>query len=108
MFLLRINFDEGWHVGVKAMSDASRSGGGKPKGRHPDKRLTPPAIRAAGPGRHADGNGLYLEVDASGARRWVLRTLVHGRRRDIGLGGAQVVGLAQARELAARLRRVAR
>ncbi len=40
----------------------------KPHGRHPDKRLT--AVRARNakePGRHADGNGLYLFVDDSGA-----------------------------------------
>lgn len=80
----------------------------KPKGRHPANRLTAPAVKALGPGRHADGNGLYLEVDANGARRWFLRTMVHGRRKDIGLGGCSLVSLKDARELAARLRKVAR
>jgi integrase len=47
-------------------------------------------------------------VDPSGARRWILRTVVHGRRRDIGLGGVKVVSLADARELAAQYRRIAR
>lgn len=28
------------------------------------------------PGRYGDGNGLYLVVDPSGAKRWVLRTVV--------------------------------
>ncbi len=81
---------------------------GKPKGRHPENRLTHPYIKAAGPGRHADGNGLYLEVDATGAKRWTLRTVVHGRRKDIGLGGLSYVSLAEARETARRLRKVAR
>lgn len=63
---------------------------------------------ASKPGRYADGNGLYLVVDPSGARRWVLRTVVHGRRRDIGLGGAKLVGLAEARELATQYRKLAR
>lgn len=81
---------------------------GKPKGRHLEKRLSAPAVRTLGAGFHGDGNGLYLQVDPSGARRWVLRTLVHGRRRDIGLGGAAIVPLGEARELARQLRRVAR
>jgi hypothetical protein len=34
--------------------------------------------------------------------------MVHGRRRDIGLGGVSWVGLAEAREMAVRLRKVAR
>jgi len=38
----------------------------------------------------------------------MLRTVVRGRRRDIGLGGVQLVSLAQAREKAAQLRRMAR
>lgn len=63
---------------------------------------------ASKPGRYADGNGLYLVVDPSGARRWVLRTVVHGRRRDIGLGSAKLVGLAEARDLAVRYRKLAR
>ncbi len=65
-------------------------------------------MNGAEPGFHADGNGLYLAVDDTGARRWILRTCVHGRRCDIGLGGATVVKLAEARELARRLRKVAR
>ena len=90
-----------------AESAASRHGG-KRKGRHPDKALTAAAVKRVGPGRHADGNGLYLLVDPSGARRWVLRVVVHGRRRDVGLGAASLIPLAEAREMAARLRRVAR
>ena len=80
----------------------------KPKGAHPSKRLSPAAVRSLGPGRHADGNGLYLEVDASGARRWFLRTMVHGRRRDVGIGPTPLIGLADARDTAARLRKAAR
>ena len=44
-------------------------------------------IHAVGrPGFYADGNGLYLRVDGSGAKRWILRTVVQGKRRDVGLG----------------------
>jgi integrase len=81
----------------------------KQRGRHPDRALTAVMVRQLkGPGRYADGDGLYLIIDPSGARRWLLRIVVHGRRRDIGLGGAQLVSLAEAREKAAAYRKVAR
>lgn len=77
--------------------------------RHPHKALTPREVSAIRePGRYADGGGLYLLVAPSGSKSWMLRTLVHGRRRDLGLGGAGVVSLAEAREHAHRLRKVAR
>lgn len=79
------------------------------KGRHPEKALTTVQVRALKtPGRHADGNGLYLVVDRSGAKRWLLRTVVQGRRRDIGLGGVGLVSLAEAREKALAYRKVSR
>ena len=57
--------------------------------RRPDQALSAVFVRQVKkPGRHADGNGLYLMVEPRGAKRWVLRTVVHGRRRDIGLGSA--------------------
>lgn len=77
--------------------------------RHPQKALSAVAAKQINtPGRHADGNGLYLVVDPSGARRWLLRVVVHGRRRDIGLGSVRLVPLIEARDLAARMRRLAR
>ena len=60
------------------------------------------------PGRYTDGNGLYLIVDPSGAKRWLLRTVIKKKRTDIGLGGINIVSLAQAREDATRLRKIAR
>lgn len=81
----------------------------KPRGRHPDRALSATKIRNfKEPGRYADGNGLYLIVDPSGAKRWLLRTVVQGRRRDIGLGSARLVPLAEAREKATAYRRIAR
>ena len=81
----------------------------KPKGRHPDRVLNAVKIKSLKePGRYADGNGLYLVVEATGAKRWMLRTMAKGRRRDIGLGGIQLVSLAEAREKASVLRRIAR
>ncbi|KZD23896.1 tyrosine-type recombinase/integrase [Tardiphaga robiniae] len=77
--------------------------------KHPDKALNVLAIRAIDkPGRYADGNGLYLKVDSSGAKRWELRTVVRGKRCDIGLGGLKAVTLAEAREQARKYRAMAR
>ena len=81
----------------------------KPRGPHPDKALSAVRVRAIKePGRYADGNGLYLVVDPSGAKRWVLRTVVRGKRCDIGLGGLRLVSLAEARENAVTYRKLAR
>lgn len=44
--------------------------------------------------------GLLLQITPTGARSWLLRTIVGDRRRDIGLGGFPDVTLAQARERA--------
>jgi integrase len=77
--------------------------------KHPQKALTSVRINGLSvPGRYADGNGLYLVVDPSGAKRWVLRIVVRGTRRDIGLGGLRVVSLAEARGKALEFRRLAR
>jgi integrase len=70
--------------------------------------MTAATARRLGPGKHADGGGLYLQVDNSGARRWVLRVTLHGRRREVGIGPFPLIGLAEAREQARELRRVAR
>jgi hypothetical protein len=72
---------------------------GKRKGRGPSEALTRQFVHGvqASPGFYADGNSLYLGVDVSGAKRWVLRTVVQGRRRDIGLGGFSCTSLAEAR-----------
>ncbi len=52
------------------------------------------------PGRHGDGDGLYLTVAPAGTKSWVQRIVVQGRRRDIGLGPYPAVSLAQARSVA--------
>ena len=80
----------------------------KPKGRHPDKALSAAFVRSAPPGRHCDGNGLYLFVQPSGTRSWIQRLLVRGRRREFGLGSVALVPLAKAREKALANRMLAR
>ena len=73
-----------------------------------EKRLSAIGLKTLRPGMHLDGNGLYLVVQESGARSWILRTTVRSHRRDIGLGGLNDVPLVDAREEAARLRSRAR
>jgi integrase len=81
----------------------------KGTGKHPEKALTAMQVRNLNkPGRYADGNGLYLVVDPSGAKRWLLRVVVQGKRRDIGLGGTSLVSLSEAREKALSYRKLAR
>lgn len=71
-------------------------------------KLTAKSVERAKPGRHADGLGLYLLVSKTGAKSWVLRVQVHSRRRDIGLGSLAELTLAEARDKARELRKVAK
>lgn len=71
-------------------------------------KLTALNVKNARPGVHGDGHGLYLRVKPSGARSWVLRVQFNGRRRDIGLGSDADLTLAEARDKAAHLRKLAR
>lgn len=70
-------------------------------------RLTAGFLKALKPGKHCDGAGLWLVVRDDGGAQWVLRVTVHGRRREMGLGGYPALGLAAARKLAGRWRDVA-
>jgi Arm DNA-binding domain len=77
------------------------------------KRLSARAVATLGkPGRHADGDGLYLIIDTSGGKRWAFifrwrepSTVGAGKLREMGLGGLSAVSLADAREKAAEARR---
>lgn len=71
------------------------------------KRLTAKQVATLPAGLHADGDGLYLQVTAAGARSWIYRyrALVTGRLRDMGLGPVRDIPLARARELAEEARR---
>lgn len=57
-------------------------------------------------GNHAVGGvaGLYLYINDTGARSWVLRTMVGDKRRHMGLGGFPDVPLAQAKDKARKAR----
>ena len=78
------------------------------------KELGPLAVsNLKTPGLHAVGgvSGLYLQVLPTGARTWVLRVVIGGKRRDMGLGSfgmiedrSPEISLAAAREAARKAR----
>ena len=67
-------------------------------------KLTATSVKAASPGRHGDGDGLFLLVSKSGSKSWMVRIQKDGKRRDIGLGSAAKVPLKLARDRAAEVR----
>lgn len=72
-------------------------------------KLTHKGARAiTEPGMHGDGDGLWLKVSPAGARSWVLRVAVYGKRKEYGLGSMKWVSLADARDMAREMRKVAR
>ena len=60
------------------------------------------------PGRYSDGNNLYLKIEDTGSRRWILRLTINGKRRDMGLGSFSFINLADARELASQYNKLAK
>lgn len=77
------------------------------KARNPG--LTAAFVRSTKPGpktrRCGDGGGLYPSAKPTGAKSWVLRVVVKGRRVEIGLGSAALMTLARARDKAIEARR---
>lgn len=81
----------------------------KPKGRHAKEALTALGVsRKKKLGKFADGNGLYLKIDTSGAKRWIQRLTINGKRTDMGLGSVDSVPLEEARDLARENKREAK
>lgn len=72
------------------------------------KRLTAAFVRSAKPGRYYDEHGLMLRVAPTGAKQWIWRGTVRGRRVDLGLGGYPYTSLAEARQKAFENRTLAR
>lgn len=67
------------------------------------RELTDLALRKMKePGLYSVGGvaGLQFRILPSGGRTWILRVMVAGKRRDIGLGGYPTVSLAGARDAA--------
>lgn len=55
-------------------------------------------------GRYSVGDGLTLLVTSETSRSWVLRYQLHGKRRDLSLGSANVLSLSAAKSKATKLR----
>lgn len=70
-------------------------------------RLSAQFLKTAPVGKHCDGAGLWLVKRPDGGAQWVLRVTVHGRRREMGLGGFPSLSLAEARKQADRWRKLA-
>jgi integrase len=65
-----------------------------------NSELPPNALETIkAPGMYSDGGGLYLQISPSGARSWIFRFMLNGKRRAMGLGtaGPKAVTLAVAR-----------
>lgn len=74
-----------------------------------EKALSAAFVRSVTtPGKYTDGHGLFLKVDKSGAKRWVQRIIIRGKRTEIGMGSTSLVSLAEARERALENRKLAR
>ena len=73
-------------------------------GRAINKLSATQAAKLSKPGRHSDGGGLYLFIDAEGRRRWIFMYARAGKRTELGLGGGRDLSLASARAEAAKLR----
>lgn len=72
------------------------------------KKLTAVFVKSVKePGKYGDGNGLYLVVSQTGAKRWEQRLTIQGKRCDCGHGSASIVSLADAREKAVEYLRIA-
>ncbi len=59
-------------------------------------------------GKYADGQGLWLVKSQKDAGKWILRIVVDGKRREMGLGRWPDVSIAEVRERASEARRTLR
>jgi len=68
-------------------------------------KLASNIVKVSGPGMHADGGGLFLQVKGT-AKSWLFRytSPLTGKRRETGLGSALTLSLTAARQKAQDLR----
>jgi integrase len=86
---------------------ASTWGAAMARGGNLDTRTIEAAKPREASYRLSDGGGLLLLVKPTGAKVWLARLSVAGKRRDMGLGGFPTVTLKEAREKAAAARKQA-
>ncbi len=73
-----------------------------------ERKLSALKIKAAPAGKYGDGAGLWLVKRNAERGKWLLYVTVHGRRREMGLGGYPQVSLKEAREDAHKWRALVR
>lgn len=71
-------------------------------------KLSAVQVKQASAGKYSDGGGLWLTKADRDSGSWFLRVVVHGRRREMGLGSIADVSLKEARDEAAKWRAVVR
>ena len=82
--------------GESVLDDPSKVAADSWKFMAPSNRLSAVEVRSiARKGMYHDGGGLYLQVSASGAKSWILRFMLAGRARAMGLGPLQAIPLAE-------------
>jgi len=92
----------GDNLGAEMSGDILGDGVRAAKGiRKPQKALTARFVETVtDQGKYHDGQGLILRVQPNGAKQWVQRIVIRGKRREIGLGSPPAIPLATARKLA--------
>ncbi|MEM7242959.1 MAG: tyrosine-type recombinase/integrase [Pseudomonadota bacterium] len=70
--------------------------------------LTQFSAKSLGAGKHFDGQGLMLVKSSTAVGKWILRIVVNGKRREMGLGRWPDVAISEARERAAEARKLLR
>ena len=69
-----------------------------PKTGTPLSSVTVRNLRSAG--KYYDQHSPFLRIEPTGSRRWVQRLNIDGRQREMGLGSADLITLAEARSIA--------
>jgi integrase len=70
--------------------------------------LTQMKARSLDKGKHADGQGLWLVKSRQKSGKWIVRIVIDGKRREMGLGRWPDVSIAEARKSASEARRLLR
>ena len=70
--------------------------------------LTQMGAKNLGPGKHSDGQGLWLVKRNKENGKWIVRLVINGKRREMGLGRWPDVSIGEARERASQARKTLR
>ena len=63
-------------------------------------KITYNQLKSLGPGKYYDGQGLFIRKDSLHSGRWVVRLVINGKRREMGLGSWPGISLSNARNAA--------